>query len=160
MPYRQVYSAISFCCKALNSDQLCCPLLHPGENNDYVLPFFVSWESNMHSSLKPATSAILFTVLFKPLDPYLLPALCFYYTALITVRLSSLTARGAIVCTFPGITRPSKCSGAPHAKLHIPNSFNKRLLRAQRVQANMSPKILAKLLLKAVCMPRICTRTG
>lgn len=36
--------------------------------------------SPLLSASGPATSAILFTVLFKPSDPYLLPALCFYYT--------------------------------------------------------------------------------
>lgn len=64
----------------------------------------------------------------KLFQPFLLPALCFYYTQpLITVRLSSLTARGAIVCSAPSlwITRLSRSSDAPHAKLHLPVPFNK-----------------------------------
>lgn len=50
-PKPSVHSAISFSRNATapNRDQLCCPLLHRGDNNDYVLPFYVSGESNMLS---------------------------------------------------------------------------------------------------------------
>lgn len=83
----------------------------------------------------------------KLFQPFLLPALCFYYTQpLITVRLSSLTARGAIVCSAPSlwITRLSRSSDAPHAKLHLPVPFNKtgqgvwRERERDRVKATVS----------------------
>lgn len=65
-----------------------------------------------------------------------LPALCFYYRALIAEGLSSLAARGATLvhrAPSPWITKVPECSDAPHAVLHIP--FNKSLprIRADKV---------------------------
>lgn len=83
---RQVVQSLSWEAAALNSEQLCRQLLSQKPNKDYVLPFMSLervtwlWLSRCLRQDSPTTSAILFTVLFKPFDPYLLPALCFYYT--------------------------------------------------------------------------------
>lgn len=162
-----------FCCKAaaLNSDQLCCPVLQQGDNNDYVLPFFffISWESNM---LSPAVCSNTLTC-----NTFSFPACC----------INLWTHTSCLLCVFtthsPNYSGTKQLNSTWSHSVHLPCGLldypNAAALhtpsctrithstrdssggtRRQGVKANMSPKIIAKLLLKAKCVLWMCTVHG